>query len=181
MNRLKYFRNYVIAYDIILKTTQTNSHQLPALENMSISVNFSSFWRNKIKKELIIFLLQVCFNQAVELVYTTKVNSKLNIPKNVLIGCKLNLSKNKSYDFLTKLLLFYYPTLRNFSGIPFNKNTNNTLVCTITDMSCFPELINEQFRFRKDFTPFNLIIHFNTKNYMNAKLLLTGLNIPLKK
>lgn len=111
--------------------------------------------------------------------------SNFSLRSGMPVGLKVTLRKKIMWEFLTKLIMFGFPRIRDFKGLSakaFDKSGNYSI--GIPEYTIFPEYIPEDLS--KVFG-FQVIIVINSKEkdikkrVNNSKVLLEEIGIPFKK
>lgn len=178
MNRFHTHFKHISSYDLITKGNYTNSFQIPTLK--TVTINISSIHLANEKKNIIPFLLvlELITGQQGKLTMSKKNKIHLKIKKGMVVGCKVTLNKNNSYEFLDTLTTLILPAQKDFKGYRIHSNSPQILSFSLSNILNFPELVNE-FLFFSTLPPLHITFQLNTPTLVDSNLLLTSLNFPI--
>lgn len=178
-NILENYYKKIIRRDLLNKFSYNAIGDVPKLKK--IILNFGC--KNSEIKNLAASLL------AIELIGVQKgvltqsrhANVLLKIRKGHPVGCVIVLKKDRMYDFLMKLLIDVFPTLRDFKGITITKKwIAPSISFTIKDLISFKEL-EKQFYLFANVPPLNITVVTNTKTKTELVYLLDAFKLPITK
>lgn len=99
--------------------------------------------------------------------------------KNMPIGCKVTLRKDKMYEFLDRLITTALPRVRDFNGIKINSfDGKGNYNLGISEQIIFPELDIDKI---KKISGMNISFITSSKTDKEAKSLLIQFGLPFKK
>jgi len=178
----RFTRHYkkIISYDLITKFNYKNSFQIPNIEEISINISSLKLALDKRQIVPLLVAIELISGQKGRMTFSKKNKIHLKVKKGMVMGCKVTLNKQNSYNFLENLIVFVFPQLKEFSGLTINNKTPSILSFKITDILNFFELNNEFFNFSK-MPPVHITIKTNSKKISETKTLLNSFNFPLKK
>ena len=180
MNILEFYYEKVIKHDLINKFYYLNIKNIPKLEK--IVLNFGCNSHNIKKLAAAILALELISLKKGKLSSSKNSNIFLKIRKGAPTGCYVILKKKKMYSFLFKLLVEIFPNLKNFKGIPNNKdygNNNNSFSFYIEDLISLKEL-NNHFYIFNNLPSLNITIISNSSKKKELIYLLKSFKIPLQ-
>jgi len=177
MNLYKNHYNKIVIKDLTSKFFYKNVFQLPKLEKLTVNIGTLNF---TLKENLSIFILL----EFITLNYPNLTKSKknisfLNIRKNFPNGAKVNLRKNKAYEFFQKLGFFIFPNFRK-NKIHLALTKTNSFSFSIKEIDNFQE-VTFFYKYFKKIKEIN--ININLKSFLNNKLellfFLTSFKFPV--
>ena len=180
MNRFHKHFQQISSYDLIQKSHYLNTFQIPALKQ--ITINLSSTHLAHEKKKIIPFLLlcELITGQKGKLTVSKKNKIQVKIKKGMVVGCKINLNQDKSYQFFENLITFIFPNLKEFQGYTIHPNSSNILSFSINNFLNFPELSNEYASFAM-LPPLHITVELTSKSIDDTSLFLTSINFPIQE
>ncbi|KAG0264935.1 hypothetical protein BG011_005857 [Mortierella polycephala] len=127
--------------------------------------------------------IQSITGETPEITFAKKGVHNWKLRKGMPIGCKVTLRGDKMYQFLNKLVEIVLPRMKEWPGLPEGSGDgtgNIGMGFPPSALSLFPE-IESNFDMYPRMTGFD--ITFNTTAYTNleARLLMSGFNIPFQK
>lgn len=110
MNLYKQHYDNTLIKDISSRLFYRNSFQIPKFQKISINIGIKEFI---LKKHITIFLLlEFVTTNCPILTKSKKSVPLLNVRKNSPNGAKLNMHRQKIYDFIQKLGFYIFPSFR---------------------------------------------------------------------
>ncbi|KAF8982847.1 hypothetical protein BGZ46_000483 [Entomortierella lignicola] len=130
-----------------------------------------------------IMAIQSITGETPEIIFAKKGVHTWKLRKGMPIGCRVTLKGDKMYQFLDKLVEVVLPKMKEWPGLPEGSGDgtgNIGMGFPPSALSLFPEIENN-FDMYPRMTGFD--ITFNTTAYtnMDARLLMSGFNIPFQK
>ncbi|KAF9956062.1 hypothetical protein BGZ65_003005 [Modicella reniformis] len=130
-----------------------------------------------------IMAIQSITSETPEIIFAKKGVHNWKLRKGMPIGCKVTLKGDKMYQFLDKLVEVVLPKMKEWPGLPEGSGDgtgNIGMGFPPSALSLFPEIENS-FDMYPRMTGFD--ITFNTTAYtnMDARLLMSGFNIPFSR
>ncbi|KAI7825289.1 ribosomal protein L5 domain-containing protein [Gamsiella multidivaricata] len=130
-----------------------------------------------------IMAIQSITGETPEIIYAKKGVHNWKLRKGMPIGCRVTLKGDKMYQFLDKLVEVVLPKMKEWPGLPEGSGDgtgNIGMGFQPSALSLFPE-IESNFDMYPRMTGFD--ITFNTTAYTNldARLLMSGFNMPFQK
>ncbi|KAG0223398.1 ribosomal protein L5 domain-containing protein [Mortierella sp. GBAus27b] len=130
-----------------------------------------------------IMAIQSITGETPEVIFAKKGVHTWKLRKGMPIGCKVTLKGDKMYQFLDKLVEVVLPKMKEWPGLPEGSGDgtgNIGMGFPPSALSLFPE-IESNFDMYPRMTGFD--ITFNTTAYtnMDARLLMSGFNIPFQR
>jgi large subunit ribosomal protein L5 len=179
MNTLKNYYTTTIISKLKKEFHYKNIHEIPKLKKIQINLGLGLNGQNQLFLKDTIHKIRLITGQQPFITKAKKSIAAFKIRKNMIIGLKVTLRREKMYAFLEKLIKLILPRLRDFRGLKkeaFDNQGNYNL--GITDYSIFPELDFEKIQNKQGF---NINIIINSKNKNESYILLKELGIPFFK
>ncbi len=177
-NLINNYYNNRIKKDLIEKFNYNNNIQIPKIKNIYVNVGLKTAIINKKNLVPVILSLELITGQ-VPIVTHAKVSiATFKLKKNMPIGCKVKLSNDKANLFLLKLITNALPNIKEFNGFSSkNFDGRGNFSFGLEDFTLFTEisLIYDKFELNSGM---DIIITTTANTNKEAKLLLSGLNIP---
>lgn len=173
MNLYNLHYKNTVQKDLSSRFLYKNSNQIPKLEKLTINNGIKEF---KLRKSLVNFLLiEFISGNSPKLTKVKKNISTLKLKKKFPNGFKINLQKNKAYEFFQKLGLYIFIN-SNLLII----NTNNTLSISLKEIDSFQELtfFYNYFKNIKNID-INIKIKYLNKNNFELLFFLTSFKFPI--
>lgn len=173
----KYYQQ-VIKIDLTNKYLYTDFKKIPKIEKiiLNFGCNTSEFFNIS---SAFLFLELISQKKSV-LTTAKKGNVTFKIRKGNIVGCVVVLTKKKMYFFLSKLLMYVFPNLKDFEGIQMfqKKLLKRSFSFKIKDFSCFKEL-EKQFYLFPNLPPLNITILSKSKTEKELLYVLYSFKLPL--
>ena len=178
MTFLEKYYQQVIRIDLTNKYSYTDFKSIPKVEKIILNLGCSTSEFFNISSALL-FLELVSQKKAV-VTKAKRVNMTLKIRKGNIVGCVVILTKKKMYFFLSKLVVYIFPNLKDFEGIPIyqKKLLKGSFSFTIKDLSCFKEFEKQFYLFPK-LPPLNITILSKAKTEKELLYVLYSFRLPL--
>lgn len=175
MHFIKYYYTKIIKYDFINKFNYTNSNKLPKLKKIILNFGCQNF---TIQKFAIILL-------ALELIGTKKGSITLNKHANVFLkiqkgspsGCRVILTKNDMYAFLSKLLVEILPKIKDVSGLKL-KVVDHTFSYAFSSNSIILAELQEYYPLFNNLPLLTLTVISTAKNEKELMFLIKSFQFP---
>ena len=153
--------------------------QVPKLEKICINQGIGDAVSDKIMIESAIKEMTTISGQKAVPTHSTKDISNFKLRKNVPIGAKVTLRKERMYDFLDRLITVSLPRVRDFQGLNvkgFDGRGNFTM--GITEQIIFPEIDIDKVN---KITGMDITIVTSAKTDEECLELLKFMGFPFKK
>ena len=157
----------------------SNSHALPSLEKIVVSMGLGSCLGDRKKIEEAASQLSMICGQKAIITKAKNSVSGFRLREGVDVGCCVTLRKSRMYHFLTRMLFLVLPRVRDFRGLrktSFDGFGNYSF--GITDQSVFPEIDPEKVSFSQGM---NVSVVTTAKTNSAGLLLLNSLGFPFSK
>lgn len=180
MNKIKsinYNKNK-IKKDLIEKLNFIDNKNIPAIKSIHINVGLKSATINKANLVPIILSLELITGQKPVVTYAKASIATFKLKKNMPLGCKVKLIKDKADLFLFKLITNVLPNIKEFTGFGGKHfDGKGNFAFGLEDFTLFSEisLIYDKFELNSGM---DIVITTTTNSDLEAKLLLSGYNIP---
>lgn len=179
MNFLKKFYSKTLKYDLINKFVYKNTKTIPQIKK--IILNFGCKTSDLKTLSTSALALELIGAQKSTLTLTKHNNVLLKIRKGHPVGCKITLRKNKSFTFLTKMLIDIFPKLKNFEGLKTNKKMNkNIFSFELADTFSFQELEENYYLFN-NLRNLHITIVTTSKKKEELQFIFNSIKIPFEK
>jgi large subunit ribosomal protein L5 len=155
-----------------------NIHQVPKIVKITVSSGLGLNAQNKIFLQKAIDEFRIITGQQPVITKAKKSIAGFKIRKDMLIGLKVTLRREKLYSFLTRLIHLVFPRIRDFRGFSskgFDQFGNYTL--GLSEQLVFPEISYESVDQKRGF---NITIVTTAKNTNEAYFLLEKIGFPFK-
>lgn len=176
--------------DKVLPSTQKrlqlkNVNELPKIDKIVINTGIGKLLKGGKDYSYFEEVMTKITGQKPVLCKSKKSISNFALREGMPVGLKMTLRGNMMWDFLTKLLMFGFPRVRDFKGLSpkaFDKDGNYSI--GISEYTIFPEYVPEDLS--KVFG-FQVVICIKSNNkdrikkVEQARVLLEELGIPFKK
>lgn len=177
MNILENYYKKVIRYDLLNKFHYTNLDELPKLEKIILNFGCPNFELKNISSALL--SLELITTKRGSLTKAKRSNILLKIRKGYPVGCIVILKKTKMYNFLLKLLVEVFPSLKVFKPLNTSKKLEKkSFSFTLIDLITFKEL-EKQFYLFINLPPLNITIITNSKTKKELLYLLNSFKLPI--
>lgn len=176
--RLKKKYNQEIIYQLKKKMKYKSIMEVPKLKKICINQGLGSSMSNKKIIKSSIKEISLISGQKPIITKSKKAISNFKLRKNMDIGIKVTLRKNKMYEFLDRLITISLPRVRDFKGLNikgFDKNGNYNL--GIKEQIIFPEIKIDKIN---KLIGMNISLITNSKNKKESYELLKLLGMPFK-
>ena len=179
MSRLQeeYLKN--IKPNLMKELNLKNIYSVPELKKIVINMGLGLDANDKKKLEAAVEDLKKISGQKPTITKTKKAIANFKTKKDMPIGCKVTLRKNRMYEFIDRLINIALPRSKDFAGLS-EKNFDGLGNYTfgVKEHIIFPEIDFDKIDKvkRKDIT----IVTSTNKN-KEAKSLLKAFNFPLNK
>lgn len=177
--RLKEKYHKEIIYQLKKKMKYKSIMEIPRLKKICINQGLGSSMANKKIIKSSIKELSLISGQKPIITKAKKSISNFKLRKDMDIGIKVTLRRNKMYEFLDRLITISLPRVRDFKGLNikgFDKEGNYNL--GIKEQIIFPEIKIDQIN---KLIGMNISLVTDTKNKNESYELLKSLGIPFKK
>jgi large subunit ribosomal protein L5 len=178
MTFLKKYYEQVIRIDLTNKYSYNNFKDIPKIEK--IILNFGCKTSELFNISSALLFLELISQKKAVVTRAKKENIMFKIRKGNIVGCVVVLTKQPMYFFLSKLLIYVFPNLKDFEGIHvFQKKLfKKSFSFTITNFSCFKELEKQFYLFPK-LPPLNITILSTAKTEKELLYILYSFKLPL--
>lgn len=184
MFRLKEKYQKEVIPAMMKKFGYTNIMAVPKIEKVCVNSGFGRLIGGKTSQEqerivnLILNDLTLICGQKPILTKAKKSISGFKIRKNMFIGAKVTLRRQRMYDFLERLIHIALPRSRDFHGIDISSfDEKGNLTIGIKEHIVFPEVSPEK---TKNIFGLEITIVTNAKNREEGIELLKLLGFPIK-
>ena len=157
----------------------TNSHALPKLEKIVISMGLGSCLGDKKKiDEAVTQLTQIAGQKAI-VTRAKRSVSGFRLREGVDVGCCVTLRRAKMFSFLSRLICLVLPRVRDFRGLKrtaFDGRGNYSF--GISEQGVFPEIDPERVTFSQGM---NVCIVTTSQTNRGGELLLESFGFPFSR
>ena len=179
MNRLVEKYQKTVIESLMKQFNYSSVMQCPKIEKVVINMGVGDAIANpKALDEAVAELTQLAGQKPV-ITKAKKSIANFKLGEGMPIGCKVTLRGEHMYEFLDKLFNISLPRVRDFRGVSttaFDGRGNYTL--GVKEQIIFPEINYEKV---ENVRGMDIVICTTAKTDEEAKLLLDGFNMPIKK
>ena len=179
MSRLQeeYLKN--IKPNLMKELNLKNIYSVPELKKIVINMGLGLDANDKKKLEAAVEDLKKISGQKPTITKTKKAIANFKTKKDMPIGCKVTLRKNRMYEFIDRLINIALPRSKDFAGLS-EKNFDGLGNYTfgVKEHIIFPEIDFDKIDKVKGM---DITIVTSTNKNKEAKSLLKALNFPLNK
>ncbi|MDR1425774.1 MAG: 50S ribosomal protein L5 [Rickettsiales bacterium] len=155
-----------------------NDLEIPRLLKTSLNIAFKSTDADGTFLKYVVDQLTTLAGQRAILINARKSISTFKLREATPIACAVTLRKKKMYEFLTRLVYVALPRIRDFRGLSskgFNQSGHYSF--GIKEFTIFPEIdLDKAYKV----LGMNINIVTSARTVEESKMLLLGLNFPLK-
>jgi large subunit ribosomal protein L5 len=195
MNRFQFNHFNILSRDFLLKSNAKNIMKVPTLKKIVLNTSIKNASRrtsssmqdikslqDKNRNLSSLIALEMICGQKLKKTRSQKFIAGFKLRKGELIACKVTLRKMYMFSFLEKLLHVVLPKLRDFQGLSdsskkYSFDNRGNISFGLQNYLLFPELENHYELF-ESLKGFQITLVTNAKNSQEAKLLLSGNQIP---
>ena len=178
MHFLNYFYNKNLKLDLINKFYYTNLKKLPKLKKITLNSSAKTTELKILATNLL--ALELITNRRGKLTTSKKPNLLLKVRKGNPTGCKLTLTKNLMFNFLSRLLVELFPKIKNFDKITISqKIEKGSFSFVLKNILNFSEL-SEHYALFNNVSNVSLSFTTSAKTKNELVFLLKSLQIPIK-
>ena len=153
--------------------------QVPKLEKIVINIGLGDVKDNPKSLENAINDLAIITGQKAVVTKARKSIAAFKLREGANVGCKVTLRSGKMYDFAYKLFNVALPRVRDFRGVSSNSfDGRGNYSMGIKEQLIFPEIEYDKI---DKIRGMDIIFVTTAKSDEEAKVLLTGFNLPYKK
>ncbi|KAF9341806.1 hypothetical protein BGZ91_001687 [Linnemannia elongata] len=161
----------------------SSSTEIPELVKIDVHCMMKEAITSKYNLLSGVMAIQSITGETPEIIFAKKGVHNWKLRKGMPIGCRVTLKGDKMYQFLDKLVEVVLPKMKEWPGLPEGSGDgtgNIGMGFPPSALSLFPE-IESNFDMYPRMTGFD--ITFNTTAYtnMDARLLMSGFNMPFQK
>lgn len=176
MNNLKSWHKNILKVDSIYKANFTNSLQLPKVNKVVINISSRSIIENPKSILYFVIALKLISSQSPIICKAKKSIALFKIRKGMIIGTKVTLRNEPSYNFLTLFIPLVLPNIKRLKA--FNV-TKGSLSIGIKELLMFPQLNECYDKFPKNMSGI-INISVDTKETKLSKMIFSSLQLPIK-
>jgi len=179
MTNFEKLYNEVIKKSLVEKFGYTNSHEIPKLTKIVLNMGVGDAVMDKKKLNNAAEEMSMIAGQKAVITKARKSIATFKVREDMPIGCKVTLRREKMYEFLERLVNMALPRIRDFHGIQGkNFDGRGNFAFGIKEQIIFPEINYEKV---DNVRGMDIVICTSAKTDDEAKELLTGFNLPIKK
>lgn len=156
-----------------------NGMEIPKLDKIVINMGVGENVSDSKVMQFAVNELGLISGQKAMVTKSKKAIAGFKLRENMPVGCKVTLRKQKMYEFLDRLINTALPRVRDFRGVPhksFDGRGNYAL--GLKEQIVFPEINYDKI---DQIRGMDIIICSTAKNDVEAKALLSALNMPFVK
>lgn len=179
MTNFEKLYNEVIKKSLAEKFGYANSHEIPKLTKIVLNMGVGDAVMDKKKLNNAAEEMGMIAGQKPIITKARKSIATFKVREEMPIGCKVTLRREKMYEFLERLVNMALPRIRDFHGIQGkNFDGRGNFAFGIKEQIIFPEINYEKV---DSVRGMDIVICTSAKTNEEAKELLTGFNLPIKK
>lgn len=169
----------VIKKSLVEKFGYANPHEIPKLTKIVLNIGVSDAVTDKKKLNSAVDELTLIAGQKPITTKARKSIATFKLREGMPIGCKVTLRSARMYEFLERLVNMALPRVRDFHGITGkNFDGRGNFAFGIKEQIIFPEINYDKV---ENIRGMDICICTTAKSDEEAKALLTGFNLPIKK
>jgi large subunit ribosomal protein L5 len=156
-----------------------NIHEVPKVIKINISSGLGLNGQNNTFLQKSIEEFRIITGQQPVVTKAKKSIAGFKVRKDMILGLKVTLRREKLYSFLTRLIHLVLPRIRDFRGLSvtgFDKYGNYSL--GLSEQLVFPEINYDSVDQKRGF---NITIVTSAKTFEEAYYLLDNLGLPFQK
>jgi len=172
------YKDKVVA-DLIKQFGYKSVMEVPRIEKITLNMGVGEAVADKKVMDFAVADMQKIAGQKPIVTMSKKSIAGFKIREGYPVGCKVTLRKERMYDFLDRLVSIAIPRIRDFRGISaksFDGRGNYNM--GVKEQIIFPEIEYEKIDALRGM---NITITTSAKTDDEAKALLLGFKLPLKK
>ena len=176
MTNFEKLYNEVIKKSLVEKFGYKNPHEIPKLTKIVLNMGVGEAVTDKKKLNNAVDEMALIAGQKPVVTKARKSIATFKLREEMPIGCKVTL---RMYEFLERLVNMALPRIRDFHGISGkNFDGRGNFAFGIKEQIIFPEINYEKV---ENVRGMDIVICTTAKTDEEAKLLLGGFNMPIKK
>ena len=153
-----------------------NINRVPKIQKIVLNIGVGDAVTNSKAVDNAVSDLKVISGQLPVISKAKKSIAGFKIRKDMKIGCKVTLRKDRMYDFLERLVLVALPRIKQFRGFSIKSfDGRGNFNFGIKELMVFPEISHENLEFVKGM---NITIVTSAQNDVDAKELLSLFDVP---
>ncbi|WP_137679563.1 50S ribosomal protein L5 [Aurantiacibacter suaedae] len=143
--RLKTKYNEEIAKAMTEKFGYKNHMEVPKLEKITLNMGVGEASQDKKKVQVAAEEMELIAGQKPVITKAKKSIAQFKLRDGMPIGCKVNLRRDRMYEFLDRLVTIAMPRIRDFRGLnPKSFDGNGNYAMGIKEQIIFPEISYDQ-------------------------------------
>lgn len=179
MTNYKKLYNEVIKKSLVEKFGYNNPHEVPKLTKIVLNMGVGDAVTDKKKLNNAIDELTLIAGQKPIVTKARKSIATFKLREGMPIGCKVTLRSDRMYEFLERMVNIALPRIRDFRGINGkNFDGKGNFAFGIKEQIIFPEINYDKV---ENIRGMDIVICTTAKTNEEAKELLLGFNVPVKK
>ena len=179
MTNFEKLYNEVIKKALVEKFGYTNPHEIPKLTKIVLNMGVGDAVADKKKLNNAADEMTQIAGQKAVVTHARKSIATFKLREDMPIGCKVTLRSDRMYEFLERLINMALPRIRDFHGITGkNFDGRGNFAFGIKEQIIFPEINYEKVETVRGM---DIVICTSAKTDEEAKVLLSGFNMPYKK
>jgi large subunit ribosomal protein L5 len=177
MNNLKSWHKNILKIDSVYKANFVNSLQIPKIDKITINISSKSIIENPKSILYYVIALKLISNQNPIICKAKKSIALFKIRKGMIIGTKVTLRNEFSYNFLSLFIPLVLPNLKKLKSFSVTKGS---LSIGIRELLIFPQLNEYYDRFPKNISGI-INISLDTQKTELSKIVFSSFQIPIKQ
>ena len=177
--RLKQKYNDSIVKAMTEKFGYENPMQVPKLEKITLNMGVGEASQDKKKVQTALEEMELIAGQKPVITKAKKSIAQFKLREGMPIGCKVNLRRDRMYEFLDRLVTIAMPRIRDFRGLnPKSFDGNGNYAMGIKEQIIFPEISYDKI---EKVRGMDIIVTTTAKTDEEARELLVALGLPLAR
>ena len=154
----------------------TNALQVPKLEKITLNMGVGEASQDKKKVQVAAEEMALIAGQKPVITKAKKSIAQFKLRDGMPIGCKVNLRRDRMYEFLDRLVTVAMPRIRDFRGLnPKSFDGRGNYAMGIKEQIIFPEISYDKI---EKVRGMDIIVTTTAKTDAEAKALLKHFNMP---
>ena len=143
--RLKYFYQEIVTYQLVKKFSYRNVHQVPRLGKIVVNRGLGEFAQNAKVLEISLLELTVIATQRGVVTRARKAIAGFKVREKIPVGLVVTLRSGRIYAFLDRLVNLALPRIRDFQGLSsYSVDGWGNYSLGLNEQFIFPEIRYDQ-------------------------------------
>ena len=179
MSRLKEHYDEVLRKQLVEQFGYKNPMQVPKLEKIVVNMAVGEAVADRKKLDAAVGELTKITGQKPAISRARKSVANFKLRKDMPIGCKVTLRRERMYEFFDRLVTIALPRVRDFRGVnPKSFDGRGNYAMGVREQIIFPEISYDDV---DETRGMDIIICTTARTDEEAKALLSGFSMPFRK